>query len=42
MPDPGTGLPRGPLARPERTRFALSDDAAGTTPLELCTREDLL
>ena len=32
---PETGLPRRPLARPERTRFALTDDAGGATPLEL-------
>ncbi len=35
MPETITSLPRRPLARPERTRFALSDDAAGATPLEL-------
>src|SRR6266436_610046 len=35
MPETITSQPRRPLARPERTRFALRDDAAGATPLEL-------
>ncbi len=35
MPETNTRLARRPLARPERTRFALSDDAAGATRLEL-------
>src|SRR5213594_3513606 len=37
MPE-GTGLPRRRLARPERTRFTLSDEAAGATRLELPRR----
>src|SRR2546426_1020148 len=35
MPETITSQPRRPLARPERTRLALSDDAAGATPPQL-------
>ena len=35
MLEPGTGPARRPLARPERTRFALTNDPAGATQLEL-------
>ena len=38
MPETNTSLARRPLARPERMRVALSDEAAGATPLELPRR----
>src|SRR5439155_1195677 len=38
VPEPNTSLARRPLARPERMRVALSDEAAGATPLELPRR----
>ena len=38
MADAGPSPPRRLLARPERMRFALSDDAAGAAPLELPRR----
>ncbi|HMG61230.1 MAG TPA: hypothetical protein VK583_15985, partial [Burkholderiales bacterium] len=38
MPEASPGLPRKPLAQPERTRFTLSDEAAGATRLELPRR----
>src|SRR5712691_3107274 len=40
MPETSTGSPRRLLARPERMRFALSDDEAGATPLELPRRSN--
>src|SRR5437773_11082802 len=38
VPETNTSLARRPLARPERMRVALSDEAAGATPLELPRR----
>jgi len=38
VPETNTRLVRRPLARPERMRVALSDEAAGATPLELPRR----
>jgi hypothetical protein len=38
MPETGTGPPHRPLARPERTRFALRNDSSGAAQLELPRR----